>query len=452
MCVDEKKGRGLTMSLVTPVKLKKLQDSLNASAKQQKERRFHQLYDKVYREDVLAHAYAVSRSKHGAPGVDAMTFEDVESYGVEKWLAEIAIELRTEQYRPQPVRRVMIPKEGGTGERPLGIPTVKDRVVQTAAKLILEPIFEADFDDAAFGYRPGRSVNQAAERVHTALRQGHGEVVDADLSKYFDTIPHAELMKCLARRISDGKMLHLLKMWLKTPIEEKDDRGNPRMGGGRNSTMGTPQGGVISPLFANIYMHRFIKAFRKFGLDTRYAAVLVNYADDFVVLCRRGATTVVDIIRTIMTRIGLTMNEQKTRVCKGKEGFNFLGYTFGTLHSCQTGRAYLGTRPSDKAVLKLKSKVRDILNKKNKQPWEEVTLKLNQVLRGHAAHFSFGSVSKARHDIDRFVDERVRHFLRRRHQLLGQGTRQFSTARIFGELGVLRVGSLPRQHVAHARA
>lgn len=224
------------------------------------------------------------------------------------------------------------------------------------------------------------------------------------------------------------------------------------MGGGKKSTMGTPQGGVISPLFANIYMHRFIKAFRKFGLDTKYAAVLVNYADDFVVLCRRGATKVSDNIRTIMTRIGLTMNEQKTRVGQGRDGFNFLGYTFGTLHSYKTGRAYLGTRPSDKAVLKLKGKIRGVLDKRNKRPWEEVTRELNQVLRGHAAHFSFGSVSKARHDIDKFVDERVRHFLRRRFKLLGQGTRRFSTERIFGELGVLRTGSLPRQHVAHARA
>jgi RNA-directed DNA polymerase len=440
------------MSLATPDKLKKLQGSLYASAKQQKERRFHALYDKVYREDILAHAYAVSRSNDGAPGVDGMSFQDVEAYGVEKWLAEIRTELQMEQYHPQPVRRVMIPKEGGTGERPLGIPTVKDRVVQTAAKFVLEPIFEADFDEAAFGYRPGRSGQQAVVQVHEAIRQGHREVVDADLSKYFDTIPHAELIKCLARRISDGKMLRLIKMWLKVSVEEKDDRGNRRMSGGKKSKMGTPQGGVISPLLANIYMNRFIKAFRKFHLDSKYGAVLVNYADDFVVLCRRGATEVAGIIRTWMTRIGLVINEKKTRVCKAKDGFNFLGYTFGQLYSVKTGNAYLGTRPSEKSVTKLKEKVRAVLNKGNQEPWEEVRARLNRVLRGYGNYFSFGTVAKVRHDLDRFVDERVRRFLRRRHKLLGRGTRQFSSDRIFGELGVLKSSSLPRHPAVHARA
>ena len=224
------------------------------------------------------------------------------------------------------------------------------------------------------------------------------------------------------------------------------------MSGGKKSKMGTPQGGVISPLLANIYMNRFIKAFRKYGLDTKYGAVLVNYADDFVVLCRRDATKVASIIRTWMTLIGLTMNEAKTRVCKAREGFNFLGYTFGTLRSPQTGKAYLGTRPSDKAVLKLKDRIRGILCKENSKPWEEIRRHLNQVLRGHAAYFSFGSVSKVRHDVDKFVDARARHFLRRRHKLLGQGTRRFSTQSIFGELGVVRSSALPRSHFANARA
>ena len=268
------------MSLQTPDKVRKLQRALGVKAKQEPSYRFYSLYDKGFREDVLAHAYALSRQRNGAPGVDGQRFADVEAYGVKRWLSELGEELRQERYKPQPVRRVMIPKSGGVGERPLGIPTIRDRVVQTAVKLVLEPIFEQDFDDAAFGYRPRRGALEAVQRVHDVLNQGYTDVVDADLSKYFDTIPHGGLMKSLARRISDGKLLRLIKAWLKAPIAERDDRGQSRYTGGKTGTRGTPQGGVLSPLLANIYMHRYIKAFRKHGLDAKYGAVLVNYADD----------------------------------------------------------------------------------------------------------------------------------------------------------------------------
>ena len=251
------------MSLATPAKLRKLQRALYATAKQNPGRRFHVLYDKVWREDILAHAFALSRENGGAPGVDGVTFAQIEAYGVAPWLGELREEVRTGRYTPQPVRRVMIPKSGGVGQRPLGIPTIRDRVVQTAAKLVIEPIFEADFDEAAYGYRPRRSAHEAIRIVHKALDDGRTEVVDADLSQYFDTIPHAALMTCLARRISDGRMLHLLKQWLKVPVAEPDARGAQRMSGGKRATRGTPQGGVVSPLLANIYMHRYIKAFRR---------------------------------------------------------------------------------------------------------------------------------------------------------------------------------------------
>ena len=208
----------------------------------------------------------------------------------------------------------MIPKASGVGQRPLGIPTIRDRVVQAAAVLVLEPIFEADFDEAAYGYRPKRSALDAVRKVSRAIDEGHTEVLDADLSKYFDTIPHSALMTSVARRISDGQMLRLIKLWLKAPVVETDEKGNRRVSGGKKATRGTPQGGVASPLLANIYMHRFIKAFRQHGLDRRYGAVLVNYADDFVILCRHGAAEVLETTRRWMTRIGLTLNEDKTRL------------------------------------------------------------------------------------------------------------------------------------------
>src|SRR5437899_4486285 len=267
------------MSLETPSKIRTLQRKLYRKAKDEPDYRFYLLYDKVYREDILAHAYELAKARRGAPGVDGQTFEGVEAQGLEKWLTELRNELRTETYRPQPVRRVMIPKPGG-GERPLGIPTIRDRVARTAAKMVLEPIFEADMSDSAYGYREGRRAQDAVEKVHRALCDGYTDVVDADLSKYFNTIPHDQLMQSVARRVSDGKMLRLIKAWLKTPVEETDERGNRRMTGGKGSRMGTPQGGVISPLLANIYINRFLRAFVERGKDREFAARLINYADD----------------------------------------------------------------------------------------------------------------------------------------------------------------------------
>jgi RNA-directed DNA polymerase len=323
--------------------------------------------------------------------------------------------------------------------------------VQTAATLVLEPIFEADFDEAAYGYRPKRGALDAVRKVHSAIDKGHTEVVDADLSKYFDTIPHSELIRCVSRRVSDGKMLHLIKMWLKAPVEETDERGHRRMSGGKKATRGTPQGGVASPLLANIYMHRFIKAFRKYALDRRYGAVLVTYADDFVILCRHGAAEILETTRRWMTSIGLALNENKTRVCDARcESFDFLGYTFGPMHSPRTGGLYNGARPSKKAVASIKSSIRQRLRPGNQAPWEEVARDLNRTVRGWAAYFSYGSVTKARHDVELHLYHTVRCFLRRRHKVAGPGYRQFPIQDVFGKLGVLSPESCTRFVPAHA--
>ena len=234
------------MSLATPEKIRTLQRKLYGKAKAEPDFRFYLLYDKIYREDILRHAYALARANAGAPGVDGETFAAIEAAGREEWLTGLRQDLVTKTYRPAPVRRVMIPKPGG-GERPLGIPTIRDRVAQTAAKLVLEPIFEADLEDSAYGYRPRRSGTDAIKEVHRLIGRGYTDVVDADLSKYFDTIPHSDLLQTVARRIVDRHVLRLIKLWLKAPIEERDGEGNRRMMGGKRRTSGTPQGGVVKP-------------------------------------------------------------------------------------------------------------------------------------------------------------------------------------------------------------
>ena len=427
------------MSLTTPIKIRELQIKLYRKAKNEPGYRFYMLYDKVYREDILAHAYARVRANKGAPGVDEQSFEEIESAGLGEWLTGIREELRNRTYQPQPVRRVMIPKPGG-GERPLGIPTIRDRVVQTAAKLLIEPIFEADFEPNAYGYRPKRSAQDAIQEVHELLCEGYTDVVDADLSKYFDTIPHSELLQCVARRIVDKHMLHLIKMWLKVPVEEKDEAGKKRLTGGKDNDRGTPQGGVVSPLLANLYMNRMLKGWRKTKRGERYQARVVNYADDFVILSRRKAAEALEWTREVITKLGRTLNETKTCIRQARqESFNFLGYTFGPHRYRKDGHWYLGASPAKKAVARIKEKVGALLVPSNVGTWPEVRDRLNRILRGWSAYYSYGTRMPAYRAIDNYVYHSVRNFLRRRHKVQSRGTRRFSHEVVFGELGVLQL-------------
>lgn len=316
------------MLLTTPEEIRTLQRKLYTKAKQEPAYRFYALYDKVWRADTLMFAYRLVRANKGSPGVDGMDFEDIEQkIGIEKFLSELAQDLKAKTYHPSAVRRVMIPKADGT-ERPLGIPTIRDRVAQMAVKLVIEPIFEADFCPSSYGFRPKKSAHDAVDEIANALHLGYIKVIDADLSKYFDSIPHAKLLAVVAERVVDGAVLHIIKQWLKAPVIGEDKDGTKKnVGGGKANSRGTPQGGVISPLLSNCYLHLLDRIWVRHQLSGKLKARIVRYADDFVVLCAGAVDAPLATVRHVLGRLDLTLNESKTHIVDARqESFNFLGF------------------------------------------------------------------------------------------------------------------------------
>ena len=431
--------RRSAQGLPTPLeRVQKLQTSLQAKAKAEPACRFHSLWDKVCRADVLTEAYRACRRNGGAAGADRVTFDQITTYGTERWLEELRQELTAGDYRPKPLLRVWIPKSNG-GQRPLGIPCIRDRVVEMAALLILGPIFEADLLRNQYGFRPELDAKMAVRQVYWHITdRGHSEIVDADLSDYFSSIPHGDLMRCVSRRVADGTLLSVIKKWLTAPVVERDQRGDRGTTQAKDGHRGTPQGSPISPLLANLYFRRFLLAWERFGHCQRLDAHVINYADDFVICCRPGnGPAALTATRGLMARLGLTVNETKTRLVKvPEESFDFLGYSIGRLYG-KDGRPYIGTRPSRKAVLSLLRRIHDATTPhKHADSPEARVAEINRLLRGWAAYFSQGPVIPTYKVIRWYVQRRLQRWLMRRSGQAGTGYRQYPDEYLYKELGL----------------
>lgn len=440
------------MSLVTPrILVEKLQSSLQAKAKSEPSYRFYSLWDKICREDVLHEAYRRSRANGGSPGVDGIDFETIEAQGKKQWLGTLREELRSKSYVPQPLLRVWIPKSNG-GQRPLSIPSVKDRVVQTAVVLVLGRIFDVDLQPQQYGFRPKLDAKMAVRRAYFHIKDGRREVVDADLSDYFTTIPHGPLMRCVSRRVTDGQVLSVIKQWLGAPVCERTDRNTfLRTTEARDRKRGTPQGGSASPLLANLYFRRFLRAWYEHGHFVRLDAHVVNYADDLVICCRPGnGAEALATMRRLMTKLGLTVNDRKTRIaCLPEESFDFLGYSVGRFYD-KDGRAFIGTEPSRKSLKRIIGKIHDETTPRwNMESAEKRVTELNALLRGWAGYFNQGRVIRAYQIIQRYTDARLRRWLIRRQGKRGTGYRQYSNEYLYETLGLYR---LPKSRAAVMKA
>ena len=448
-------SREIDVSLPTPrIRVEKLQSSLQVKAKSEPGYRFYSLWDKVYREDVLREAYRRSRANAGAPGVDGIDFKAIESAGVDQWLKALQEELRSKSYAPQPLLRVWIPKRNG-GQRPLSIPTVKDRVVQTAVVLVIGPIFEADLLPQQYGFRPGLDAKTAVRRVYFHITQhGRREVVDADLSDYFTTIPHGQLLRCVARRVTDRQVLSVIKQWLTAPVWERTRRGAIlRSTEARDRKRGTPQGGSASPLLANLYFRRFLRAWYEHGHYQRLDAHVVNYADDLVICCQPGnGAAALAAMRGLMERLGLTVNDRKTKIaCLPEEPFDFLGFTVGRFYG-KDGRAFVGTEPSRKSLQRIIERIHDETTPRwNLETVEKRVDELNALLRGWSGYFNQGRVVRAYRIIQQYTNRRLRRWLIRRQGKRGTGYRQYPDEYLYETLGLHQLPS-NRAAVANAKA
>jgi group II intron reverse transcriptase/maturase len=446
---------GIAAMLTTPDSIRTLQRKLYRKAKQEPAFRFYALYDKVYRADILNHAYHRVRANKGGAGIDGVTFKAVESgEGVSAFLTKLKQALEDKSYVPSPVKRVMIPKQDGS-KRALGIPTIRDRVAQMAAKLVIEPIFEADFCNTSYGFRPKRSAHDAVDDISIALNCGYTRVIDADISKYFDTIAHAKLMSAVAERIADGAVLHLIKMWLKAPVVEEDEDGTERnSGGGKANRQGTPQGGVISPLLSNLYLHQLDRLWCRGQLQKHLQARLVRYADDFVVLCRKGTRRPLAVVRQVLEQLGLRLNERKSQVVDARQaGFDFLGFELRMLKSERTGGCYAHVQPSRKSLQQIKDRITALTDRRmSLLPLPLIIKRVNMALEGWVGYFHFRNCSRSMLKLKVHAEQRVQIHLGRRHKRRGimASYRSFPCRSLYKKFELYKVPTTAGWTGAHA--